>query len=413
MPRASCPRRRWRAARPDSSNTTRTGPGSGTLEPSVSSPGHDGDGEVEDEPGLADLLRPLDRGEALVHDQTSTRNGVGPGSGSARRSAADSYPAAPVVGSSARASTSRTRVFALRPPSRFSCRAAMSADSRSRMRALDTAEIAKLLDATDDPGFRTLLALSIALGLRQSEALGLRWSDIDLGASLLRVRHQLDRDGKLVAPKTEQAKREIVLGPRSWRCSGSTSSGRSARSRPTSPSATDPPRTSASCGSSPLPLSGPGCTGKVRPSCAGTTCATRRCQCWSRRAGHRVHQPDARALEPVDHAQRVRAPVRPRAARRPGAGHDGRRDRGDAVSELDAYMESARHEGPALTACRGRWSGGEPLARRRSKVEPGKALARTDRHPEGRGGAGDEALVRSSCPFRSARPIVLAFWFIP
>ncbi len=89
----------------------------------------------------------------------------------------------------------------------------MSADSRSRMRALDTAEIAKLLDATDDPGFRTLLALSIALGLRQSEALGLRWSDIDLGASLLRVRHQLDRDGKLVAPKTEQAKREIVLGP--------------------------------------------------------------------------------------------------------------------------------------------------------------------------------------------------------
>jgi integrase len=81
------------------------------------------------------------------------------------------------------------------------------------MRCLDREGIAALLDAADDPAMRTLLALSVSAGLRQGEALGLRWADLDLGASRLRVRWQLGRDGKLVEPKTEQAKREVDLGP--------------------------------------------------------------------------------------------------------------------------------------------------------------------------------------------------------
>lgn len=85
--------------------------------------------------------------------------------------------------------------------------------SSGEMRCLDTNEIGKLLDASDDPAMRTLLALSVSAGLRQGEAVGLRWADLDLATSRLRVRWQLGRDGKLVEPKTEQAKREVDLGP--------------------------------------------------------------------------------------------------------------------------------------------------------------------------------------------------------
>ena len=85
--------------------------------------------------------------------------------------------------------------------------------SRAEMRCLSTEEIARLLDATDDEAMRTLLALSIATGLRQSEALGLRWADLDLTANALRVRWQLGRDGKLAEPKTPQAQRVVDLAP--------------------------------------------------------------------------------------------------------------------------------------------------------------------------------------------------------
>ncbi len=84
--------------------------------------------------------------------------------------------------------------------------------SRGEMRCLDREEIGKLLDAADDPATRMLLALSVSTGLRQGEALGLRWADLDLGANVLRVRWQLGRDGKLVEPKTPQAKRDVDLG---------------------------------------------------------------------------------------------------------------------------------------------------------------------------------------------------------
>jgi integrase len=54
-----------------------------------------------------------------------------------------------------------------------------------------------------------------ALGLRQGEALGLWWEDIDLPAGLLRVRRALQRQrgGGLVftAPKTARSKRTIPL----------------------------------------------------------------------------------------------------------------------------------------------------------------------------------------------------------
>jgi hypothetical protein len=58
-----------------------------------------------------------------------------------------------------------------------------------------------------------LFSVALALGLRQGEALGLRWEDIDFNAGTLRVSHQLQRiDGRLtlVPPKTLKAKSRVV-----------------------------------------------------------------------------------------------------------------------------------------------------------------------------------------------------------
>lgn len=57
--------------------------------------------------------------------------------------------------------------------------------------------------------------VGLALGLRQGEALGLWWDDLDLDAGLLRVRRALQRrrGGGLVftEPKTQRSKRTIPL----------------------------------------------------------------------------------------------------------------------------------------------------------------------------------------------------------
>ena len=79
-------------------------------------------------------------------------------------------------------------------------------------RILERDEIAKLLDAAT-PKYRPLLATAVFAGLRLSELLGLVWADVDFDARLLRVRRQLGPGGTRVEPKTERAKREVVLMP--------------------------------------------------------------------------------------------------------------------------------------------------------------------------------------------------------
>jgi integrase len=52
------------------------------------------------------------------------------------------------------------------------------------------------------------------MGLRQGEALGLRWSDINFSTGVLTVRHQLQRiDGHLVLvePKSDRSRRSLVM----------------------------------------------------------------------------------------------------------------------------------------------------------------------------------------------------------
>jgi integrase len=79
-------------------------------------------------------------------------------------------------------------------------------------RILTGDEIGALLESSL-PGYRTLMATAVYTGVRQSEALGLVWRDVDFEAGFVRVRRQLDRKRGYAEPKTPQAIRDVVLAP--------------------------------------------------------------------------------------------------------------------------------------------------------------------------------------------------------
>ncbi len=75
-------------------------------------------------------------------------------------------------------------------------------DARAFLRALDADRLA------------ALYTLTLTLGLRQGEALGLRWEDIDLDAGTIAIRKTLQRvNGSYVLgePKTRRSRRSIAL----------------------------------------------------------------------------------------------------------------------------------------------------------------------------------------------------------
>jgi integrase len=82
-------------------------------------------------------------------------------------------------------------------------------------------EISKLILAADELGNRAeaqynyapLIQLLALTGLRVSEALALRWGDVDLLGAVLHVRRSLSRNGELTDPKTSRGKRDVPLGP--------------------------------------------------------------------------------------------------------------------------------------------------------------------------------------------------------
>ena len=72
------------------------------------------------------------------------------------------------------------------------------------------------LEAASGDRLEALYTVALAVGLRQGEALGLRWDDVDLEAGTLTVRHALQRVGgrlRLVEPKTRLSLRNIALPP--------------------------------------------------------------------------------------------------------------------------------------------------------------------------------------------------------
>lgn len=82
------------------------------------------------------------------------------------------------------------------------------------VRPLDPAQARAFLDAVRGDRLEALYTVALAIGLRQGEALGLRWEEVDLEAGVVRVRHSLQRiDGglRLVEPKSARSRRTIVL----------------------------------------------------------------------------------------------------------------------------------------------------------------------------------------------------------
>ena len=87
---------------------------------------------------------------------------------------------------------------------------------RAIIRPLDPAEARAFLQSVRGNRLEALFSVALALGLRQGEALGLRWEDIDIASGVLRVRNQLQRINghlALVEPKTERSRRALVVPP--------------------------------------------------------------------------------------------------------------------------------------------------------------------------------------------------------
>ena len=88
---------------------------------------------------------------------------------------------------------------------------------RREIQPFTVEEIPALLGAFDDHPMGALYLLALTHGLRQGEALGLQWCDVDLSGRTLRVRHALqwiDKQPQLVETKTRQSKRTIALASR-------------------------------------------------------------------------------------------------------------------------------------------------------------------------------------------------------
>jgi integrase len=93
---------------------------------------------------------------------------------------------------------------------------------KPNIRILDPVEIHALLDAEDDPKFRTLFMLAIMSGARQGELLGLKWSDIDWKDNQIHIQRTFN-ERAWYEPKSATSNRKIDLGPtmmaelRKWR----------------------------------------------------------------------------------------------------------------------------------------------------------------------------------------------------
>ncbi len=85
---------------------------------------------------------------------------------------------------------------------------------REEVNVMNPEQARGFLDSIKGHRLEALYSVALAVGLRQGEALGLRWDDVDLESGQVEVRKQLQRlDGefRLVEPKTSKSRRTVDL----------------------------------------------------------------------------------------------------------------------------------------------------------------------------------------------------------
>jgi len=85
---------------------------------------------------------------------------------------------------------------------------------KKEVRTFTPEEARIFLEAIKGDRLEGLFSVALALGLRQGEALGLRWQDIDFDSRTLRVNvalQRIDKKFQLVEPKTERSRRVLPL----------------------------------------------------------------------------------------------------------------------------------------------------------------------------------------------------------
>jgi len=86
--------------------------------------------------------------------------------------------------------------------------------TRKEGRTLMPEQARKLLDALNGKRLQALYVTMLGTGLRRGEALGLRWSDVDLRGATVTVNHQLKREGGTLVlgeVKTQKSRRAVNL----------------------------------------------------------------------------------------------------------------------------------------------------------------------------------------------------------
>jgi integrase len=82
---------------------------------------------------------------------------------------------------------------------------------KREVRPLAPVEVKALLRAASGERMEALYILAIHTGLRRGELLGLKWSDIDLGAGSLSVQRSLDTTGAFNPPKRRSSRRTVRI----------------------------------------------------------------------------------------------------------------------------------------------------------------------------------------------------------
>jgi integrase len=92
---------------------------------------------------------------------------------------------------------------------------------RPEVKPLDAAQARMFLDAAKGERLEALYSVALSIGLREGEALGLRWCDVDIDKRRLSIRQSLQRVGgkrfgqpgklQFVEPKTDRSRRTLHM----------------------------------------------------------------------------------------------------------------------------------------------------------------------------------------------------------